>query len=105
MRILLGDYEVLTAPTVKKGLELARIGGFDLYILDGTYPDGTGLELCEQIRTFDASTPILFFSGLAERSNIKAALSAGAQVYLRKPDDIDQLVTKVEQLLEGSSRT
>ena len=100
MGILLGDHQVTTAPTVKKALELARIGGFDLYILNGTYPDGTGLELCEQIRAFDGSTPILFFSGLAERSNIKAAMSAGAQGYLIKPDDIEQLVPKVEELLK-----
>lgn len=98
--VLLGEHEVVTAATVKKGVDLARVGGFDLYILDGSYPDGSGVELCRQIRAVDAHTPILFFTGLAEDSDIQDGLSAGAQAYLIKPDDIEALSPTVARLLK-----
>src|SRR5688572_21161283 len=85
LRILLGNHEISTASTVRKGLEMARVERFDLYVLNGTYPDGSGIELCRQIRAFDDSTPIIFFSGLSEDSDIQGAISAGAQEYLIKP--------------------
>ena len=104
LRILLGNHDISTAATVRKGLELARAGRFDLYVLNGTYPDGSGLELCRQIRAFDNSTPIIFFSGLSEDSIIREAINEGAQAYLIKPDDIEGLVPKVEELLKGDPK-
>jgi DNA-binding response OmpR family regulator len=103
LAILLGDYDVSTATTVRKAVELARTGGFDLYVLNGKYPDGSGIELCLEIRSFDAAVPILFFSGLAEETTIQEALTAGAQSYLIKPDEIELLRPRVEELLTGGT--
>ena len=58
-------YEVTTAGSIAESLPLTERGGFDLLILDGWYPDGLGVDLCEQIRRFDSQTPILFLSALA----------------------------------------
>jgi DNA-binding response OmpR family regulator len=99
IRVLLRDHELVMAATVIKGLELARQAQFDLYVVDGTFEDGTGVELCHQLRAFDSSTPILFFTGLAGTANLEEAMEAGAQAYLVKPNDIDRLESKVEQLL------
>jgi two-component system, NtrC family, response regulator len=101
---LLGDHDVATARTVKTGVELARNRPFDLYVLDGIYPDGSGIELCILIRSFDNTAPILFFSGLTDESVIDRALRAGAQAYLKKPDDIEELVSTVERLLKAASQ-
>src|ERR1044071_5166578 len=59
------SYEVITGSTVKSGVALATAGKFDLYLLDSWLPDGSGLELCKQIRQFDQTTPILFYFSFA----------------------------------------
>ena len=91
--LLLGmdGYRVTTADTITETLALAKKGGFDLFILDGIYPDGFGFDLCQQIRRFDSHTPILFLSGLAYASDIAKGMNAGAQAYLTKPVDMDVL--------------
>ncbi len=55
-------YEVWPACTVADGLRLARSERFDLCVLDERLPDGTGAELCQQLRQFHPRTPILFLS-------------------------------------------
>ena len=99
IRVLLRDHELVMAASLTQGLELARHTQFDLYVVDGTFEDGTGVELCHELRAIDNSTPILFFTGLAGTANLEEAMEAGAQAYLIKPNDIDRLESKVEQLL------
>ena len=43
-------HEVVTASTVAEGVERARSGRFDLYVLDDFYPDGDGFDLCRELR-------------------------------------------------------
>ena len=102
------SYEVDSAKTVAEGLDRARGDGYSLYLLDRTFSDGTGIELCEKIRQFDAETPIVFFSGLAQESDRARGLVAGAQAYLIKPNDIGVLADTIERLIEemdGASGT
>lgn len=95
----LSDYEVRMAKTMTEGLRLAVDEDFDLYLLDNILPDGTGLELCLRIRSLDPRTPILFHSGSAYEEDRQQALEAGAQVYLRKPSDPEDLMRAISQLL------
>ncbi len=92
-------YEVTTAGSLAETLPLIEKGGFDLFILDGIYPDGFGVDLCKQIRTFDARTPIFFLSACAYQSDIKKGLESGAQAYLTKPFDFDVLEQTIEQFV------
>jgi len=95
----LSNYEAKTAKTVAEGLRLANSEPFDLYLLDNMLPDGTGLELCLKIRSLDQHTPILFLSGSAQQEDRQQALDAGAQVYLSKPSDPEELMRVISQLL------
>jgi DNA-binding response OmpR family regulator len=99
LRVLLHEYEVVTANTVGEGLKMARAERFDLYILDSRYPDGSGVDLCRQLRLFDKQTPVVFHSGLEGESDIRDAMNAGAQAYLVKPIGIDELEGSIERLL------
>jgi DNA-binding response OmpR family regulator len=95
-------YEVTTAGSLAESLPLTKKGGFDLLMLDGIYPDGFGVDLCEQIRRFDSHTPILFLSALAYESDIAKGMRAGAQAYLTKPVEIEVLEETLERLTKQS---
>ncbi|HEY6189942.1 MAG TPA: response regulator [Pyrinomonadaceae bacterium] len=107
LSLLLGqsDYEVEAAKTVRDGLRLARRKRFDLYLLSGKFPDGTGVEMCRHIRQFDAVTPILFYSAAAHEKDRQRGLSAGAQGYIAKPGDFCELIKTITQLINQSKHT
>src|SRR5689334_20861250 len=94
------SYEVITGSTIATGVALARAEDFDLYLLDSWLPDGSGLDLCEEIRQFDKATPILFYSAAAYASDYDMALKSGAQAYLVKPSQPAELCDLVTQLIE-----
>ena len=93
-------YEVEAAESVEEGLALARGGGFDLYLLDSRFADGSGAELCEGIREFDKTTPIVFYSG-DHPSRLKKVLDCDAQGFVLKPG-LDALPRELERALAAS---
>jgi DNA-binding response OmpR family regulator len=99
LTVLLGEagYDVQYALCVSEGLSKARQGGFDLILLDWSFADGTGLDLCRQIRAFDQRTAILFYTGEKDADATASALSAGAQDYLVKPVAVDRLLRAISE--------
>jgi len=95
------DYDVTTGSTIEAGIQLARADRFDLYLLDSWLPDGSGLDLCRQIREFDPLTPILFYSAAAYEADREDALKSGAQGYLIKPSQTSELCSLVSTLIEA----
>lgn len=96
---LLSDYEVSSAYSMADAIKQATAGKFDLYLLDYHLPDGTGLELCLMLRTFDPITPILFATGTSSITETQV-ITAGAQGLIRKDAAYtDNLVNRVSQLL------
>ena len=94
-------YSITGVRTIAEGLRLAKEGSFDLYLFDGKLPDGTGVELCKQIREFDKQTPIVFYSASAYDVNKEEALAAGAQGYLAKPADPVELELIIAESISG----
>ena len=95
------NYEVVTGSTIESGVTLAGSQQFDLYLLDSWLPDGSGLDLCRQIREFDKATPILFYSAAAFEIDRDLALRCGAQGYLVKPSQPSELCNLVTSLIES----
>ncbi len=81
-------FQVTSTENGRDCLSLARGRNFDLYLLDHTFPDASGVTICEELRKLDAHVPILFYSARAMPGEKEAALKAGAQDYLIKPDDL-----------------
>jgi CheY-like chemotaxis protein len=73
---------------------------FDLYLLDHTFPDASGVTICEALRKVDAKTPILFYSGRAMQVEKEAAIKAGANDYLIKPDDLFNVADHVAKWID-----
>ena len=101
----LEEYRLVRARNFAEGLRFATEKYFDLYILDNWLPDGTGIDLCQQIRKFDPHTPILFCSAAAYEPDVHKGLSAGAQAYFVKPIDFDELQLTVARLINVAPDT
>jgi CheY-like chemotaxis protein len=97
-------YKVTPAANGREALGLARGGDFDLYLLNHTFPDASGITLCEAIREFDAEAPIIFYSAHAMQREREAALRAGAQDYLIKPQDLFNVAAHVTKWIEAKPK-
>lgn len=84
-------YEVVTAHTFSDGLAKALFGSFDLYIIDSDLPDGTGAELCKQIRLIDRSAAIVFSSAGEYHQELAESINASANYFLSKPFQLSEL--------------
>ena len=98
----LSNCQVTLADSDGKALLLARTNQFDLYMIDNWLPGGSGIDLCRKLREFDPVTPILFYSGAAYDADKQEAFASGAQAYLAKPVDNDELVEEVFRLISES---
>jgi DNA-binding response OmpR family regulator len=94
-------FDLTAASSVEEGLKLAKEGGFDLFLLDFMFADGTGKELCEKIREFDGETPIVFFSG-SHPTKQHDAVTYGAQGFVMKPD-LKALRHEITQVLSQTA--
>jgi DNA-binding response OmpR family regulator len=95
-------FEVICTETSGDALAFAKTQNFDLFLVDNWMPGLSGTELCEALRKFDETTPILFYSGAAYEKDKEAARLAGAQGYLVKPANFDELVAEVARLIAES---
>jgi len=93
------NFQVITAETPELAIEIAKDFSFDLYLVDNWMPQMSGPDLCREFRRFDNQTPILFYSGAGYENDKTAAYASGAQGYLVKPVDNDQLVAEVRRLI------
>jgi two-component system alkaline phosphatase synthesis response regulator PhoP len=74
---------------------------FDLIILDVMLPHVSGFDLCKEIRKHSA-VPILFLSAKGTTADRVAGLKLGANDYLVKPFDLEELLLKIQILINGS---
>ena len=108
MTILLerAGFQVTHARNGGDCLELAQSGThFDLYLLNHTFPDASGVTLCEALRAFDRETPIIFYSGRAMPQERDAAINAGAQDYLIKPHDLFNVAEHVARWIDAKRQS
>jgi len=97
-------YVVATAGTVAEALELSKEVKFDLFILDVRLPDGTGIELCQELSELQPNVPVLYYSAYAEEAEQKAALSVCGDAYLKKPVSPTELEQTIARLISEKPR-
>ena len=91
-------YCVAVAPTGSAGLAMARDGDHDVIILDVMLPDQTGFDVAAVLRSEGCATPILMLTALASTDDVVHGLDAGADDYLTKPFELDELRARVRAL-------
>lgn len=99
-------YEVLAATRGNDALEICRRKLPNVVVLDIQLPDIDGYEVCRQLRnnTRTSYVPIIFLTQKDERSDKIAGLELGADDYITKPFDIEELKLRVEGAIRRSKR-
>ena len=91
-------YDVETADTAEGALAAAAMRPPEAVILDLVLPDGTGTDVCRELRTW-SSAPVIVLSAVGEEREKVAALDAGADDYVTKPVGIDELLARLRAVL------
>jgi DNA-binding NtrC family response regulator len=94
--------EVASAQTIKDGLEVARDWAPEVVVVDYQLPDGTGLELLQQLRKENPKRPVLFITAFGSADLALQAMSKGAFDYLHKPLDLKKLTELIQRAFEAA---
>jgi len=103
LNLELEDYEVISTDSGKDALQLYDQQHFDLIILDVMLPDISGLQVCEVIRLKDKNIPVIIVSAKDTSTDRIAGLKFGADDYLVKPFNLEELLIRVEKLISRAN--
>ena len=92
-------YDVTITSSAEHALAITKRERFDLLLVDNWMLGLTGEELTREVRKFNKTTPILFYSGAEDETDKQEAIDAGAQGYLVKPYDLETLLDEVARLI------
>jgi PAS domain S-box-containing protein len=93
------NYAVDIAADGEAGLQMADAFEYDLFLLDVILPKLNGISLCQQLRSKGLRSPILLLTGQNSGHQKAIALNAGADDYVVKPFDSEELIARVQALL------
>jgi two-component system alkaline phosphatase synthesis response regulator PhoP len=102
LNLELEGFEVETAVTGTVALKKAQEQRFNLIILDVMLPEMNGFAVCEKIRVNDTNTPILFLTAKDSSQDRVNGLKLGADDYLPKPFNLEELLLRVRVLVKHS---
>jgi DNA-binding response OmpR family regulator len=99
-------YQIVTATTGAEALRKVQGERLDMAILDLMLPDMSGVEVCKQMRARPdtAELPIMILSARVQVADKVRALQAGADEYVSKPVDSDELVARVRAMMKFTDR-
>ena len=99
-------YEIDVVRTVAEALALLHnLSQYVLLLLDVTLPDGTGFEVCEQVRAKNQWIPIIFLTASDEEVSIIRGLDSGGDDYMTKPFKLGELCSRIRALLRRAGVT
>jgi DNA-binding response OmpR family regulator len=96
IKLRISGYDVVTAPGGQEALDLVKTESPDIMLLDVIMPGIDGFEVLEELRAF-SELPVIVFS--ARQENAHNALRLGANDFLAKPFNVDDMVKRIEKLL------
>jgi two-component system cell cycle response regulator CtrA len=97
-----GGFNVYTTYLGEDGVYLGRLYDYDIILLDLNLPDMSGYEVLKTLRVSKVSTPILILSSFAGIDHKVRCLGLGADDYMTKPFDKDELVARIYAIVRRS---
>ncbi len=104
LNLELEGYEVVSTGNGKKALEYTQGQHFDLLLLDVMLPDVDGFTITEQVRLSNPEVPILLLTAKDMAQDRVMGLKKGADDYLTKPFNLEELLLRVSNLMRRSQR-
>ena len=92
------SYEVTHCYNSNEALNFAENEKFDLYIFDINVPGISGLDLLKSLREFNDSTPAIFITAYRDIKYLKEGFNIGANDFIRKPFEVEELQARVENI-------
>ncbi len=86
----------------EEGVDLGKLYDYDIILLDLTLPDMTGFDVLKQLRLARVNTPILILSGNADIDAKVRGLGFGADDYMTKPFNKDELIARINAIVRRS---
>lgn len=81
----------------KEAQEMIDEAHYDLFIFDINVPGKSGVELLEELRSFNDTTPAIIITAYGDTKHLKASFDAGAHDYIRKPFELEELKLRIEK--------
>ena len=97
-------YEVVATDNGKDALKYVNEQHFDLLVLDVMLPEADGFQICEQIRLTNMEVPIIFLTAKDSTQDRITGLKKGADDYLVKPFNLEELLLRVQKLIRRTSK-
>lgn len=104
LNLELEEYEVVATGDGKKALKYTQEQHFDLLMLDVMLPEVDGFQICEQVRLTNREVPIIFLTAKDTAHDRITGLRKGADDYLTKPFNLEELLLRVERLIQRTSK-
>lgn len=95
-------FNVYSTDLGEEGLDLGKLYDYDIIVLDLNLPDMSGYDVLKKLRTAKINTPILILSGMAEADKKVKGLGFGADDYLTKPFNREELVARIHAIVRRS---
>lgn len=97
------NFIVDSARTVREAKQYLDHEKYALLLLDVTLPDGTGFDICKEVRK-TCTVPIIFLTASDEEINVVMGLDMGGDDYITKPFKLNELVSRVKALIRRSTQ-
>lgn len=104
LNLELEGYDITCAENGAIALKKVEEGYFDLIILDVMLPEIDGFDVCEAIRLKNIDSPILMLSARSASADRVTGLKRGADDYLTKPFNLEELLLRIEKLIEKNRK-
>lgn len=91
-------FVVTVATSGEQALDFVKQQPFDVMVLDLMLPEINGYDVCKQMRVRGNSTPILMLSAMSELNDRITGLNVGADDYMQKPFEFDELIARLQAL-------
>lgn len=105
LNLELEGYEVVTSDNGRQAIKYFHEQHFDLLMLDVMLPEIDGFQICEQVRLTNLDVPIIFLTAKDTAPDRITGLKKGADDYLTKPFNLEELLLRVQNLIKRSVKS